>query len=226
MDPLTVFGTTTEFNKRSSTWHFDSAKTPEVDSFTKVYNFGGNFAKIIAELNEKVVPVKWGDTFNFDQVSEYFPHDISEFTSMVSVLGIKSALMKYHVQKTGQTMPMHIDSFSRYFGNRVTLSGMDDTRLTEAELTAARDAIVNSPGSMIRFVIMLSDWDFGQVFQFGNKTWTHWKAGDCVTWDWMNMPHGTCNMSFTERPLLQITGIRSEVTDSLLASATLPLVST
>ena len=67
-----------------------------------------------------------------------------------------------------------------------------------------------------RFAIMLADWQLGQVFQLGNAAWTQWSAGDCITWDWKNIPHSTANMGWHDRPMLQITGNVTKRTLDLL----------
>lgn len=59
---------------------------------------------------------------------------------------------------------------------------------------------------------MLDDWKLGQVFMLGNAVWTQWKCGDCITWEWHDIPHATCNMGWEDRPMLQITGKVTDIT--------------
>ena len=84
--------------------------------------------------------------------------------------------------------------------------------------------IDESPDLMRRFTIMLADWQLGQVFQLGNANFTQWRAGDCITWEWQDIPHATCNMGWWDRPMLQVTGRTTPVTDELLARASQDLV--
>ena len=69
------------------------------------------------------------------------------------------------------------------------------------------------------FTIMLADWQLGQVFQLGNANWTQWRAGDCITWEWQDIPHATCNMGWWDRPMLQITGCTTPATQQVLDNA-------
>jgi len=57
------------------------------------------------------------------------------------------------------------------------------------------------------------------VFQLGNAFFTQWRAGDCITWEWRDMPHATCNMGWWDRPMLQLTGYTTEVTKQILNKA-------
>lgn len=64
----------------------------------------------------------------------------------------------------------------------------------------------------IRFLITLEDWEPGQIFQFGNRVYTQWKAGTIFTWEWSTLPHLTWNGSWLKRPCLQLTGNATEET--------------
>jgi hypothetical protein len=68
----------------------------------------------------------------------------------------------------------------------------------------------------IRFLIMLEDWEPGQVLQFGNKIFSQWKAGMAICWEWSTLPHLTWNGSWRKRPALQITGSMTEETIKLI----------
>ena len=70
-----------------------------------------------------------------------------------------------------------------------------------------------------RFAVMLADWELGQIFQLGNANFTQWKAGDCITWEWKDIPHSTVNMGWWDRPMLQITGFITNKTDQVLNNA-------
>jgi hypothetical protein len=75
------------------------------------------------------------------------------------------------------------------------------------------------PSIMRRFAIMLAPWQLGQVFQLGNANFTQWRAGDCITWEWRDIPHATCNMGWWDRPMLQITGYVTDKTQQRLDTA-------
>lgn len=61
-----------------------------------------------------------------------------------------------------------------------------------------------------RFAVFLEDWVPGHVWNFGNASFTHWVRGECISWDWMHMPHGTANMCMKPRFSLHLTGYMTE----------------
>ena len=58
----------------------------------------------------------------------------------------------------------------------------------------------------LRFLIMMEDWQPGQMVQFGNKIYSQWRAGTAITWEWSTLPHATWNGSWFNRGALQLTG--------------------
>ena len=77
-----------------------------------------------------------------------------------------------------------------------------------------------APERIIRIAVMLEDWEPGQFYQYGNDMYDRWHAGDCHYFDWWNVPHATANASNYPRYTLQITGIRTDITDKLLSQKT------
>ena len=106
-------------------------------------------------------------------------------------------------------VPWHIDNFAGHFtrDNTFKVTNMDQ-----------------NPSLARRFIVFLDSWKHGQVWNIGNAIFANWKKGDCITWDWFDMPHATCNMGFEDRPILQLTGITSQRTEDILASASKSLV--
>ncbi len=106
---------------------------------------------------------------------------------------------KFDCQMPGQLFYLHIDNFA----------GL---------LKKQRDNY-NKPAScdydqrkLMRIIIFLDDHKVGQVWRQGNE-YIEWKKGDCITWPWRDIPHGTANFSHYPRPTLNITG---EVTTKTL----------
>ena len=60
----------------------------------------------------------------------------------------------------------------------------------------------------------------GVVKSIPVKLLIKWKRGDCITWPWRDVPHGTCNYGHKPRPVLNITGIVTEGTKEFLSNAT------
>jgi len=105
--------------------------------------------------------------------------------------GLRDCMERIHVQMPGQLWHMHIDKLYKWFPE--------------------------DPTQVYRIFIQLTDWRPGQFWNYGNYTWTQWRAGSVTTFDWQNIPHSTANAGFDPRITLQLTGIRTERTDACLA---------
>jgi hypothetical protein len=222
-----------EFTKKRSKWHFDPSRSPQpgADSYTLVCRFDGDFNFAISQCMKRVQPASWA-TRNYvsagplekrermysadaeetdllragaDPKMELFDRaqaeDIPVFQKIVEHLGLEDCSVKFHNQRTGQMIVEHIDNFAGRYerGNSFKVTKMD-----------------KNPDLMRRFIIFLDDWKLGQVMQFGNATISQWNCGDCITWDWINIPHATANMGWEDRPILQLTGKVTARTDEVL----------
>lgn len=67
-----------------------------------------------------------------------------------------------------------------------------------------------------RTFIALTPYELGQIWYFGDQYWKNYRAGEAVTFDWKNMPHGTANLGFSLRCNLQITGFVGDQFDWLV----------
>jgi hypothetical protein len=106
-----------------------------------------------------------------------------------------------HVQRPGQMHMWHIDPV---YGNGI----WDD--ITEEE----------KQERLVRFFVMLDDWRPGQIIMFGSKV-LRWQKGDVIYFRWQDVPHGTANFGHHERPMLQLTGERTQELDAMLADPTI-----
>lgn len=227
-----------EFTKSRSMWHFDTKKPPSlgIDSYTPVCRFRADFAESIATCMPRARASSWGTRNHFnkeiaqqglytataeeqdliragaDPNAEVFhrtaAEDIALFRKISDTLGMDDSMIKFHNQTCGQMLHTHIDNFA------ARPERENSFKVTEMD----RD-----PSSMRRFAIMLADWQLGQIFQIGNANFTQWRAGDCITWEWMDMPHSTANMGWWDRPMLQITGKVTEKTQWLMDASLLNL---
>ena len=228
-----------EFTKSRSRWHFDTTRTPEsgMDSYTSVCRFDEDFSDAIAQCMPRTKPSSWGTRNNFnkdiadkglysataeeqdliragaDPHSEVFhrtaAEDIELFQKISDWLGMEESMIKFHNQTTGQMLHTHIDNFAAR---------------PERENSFKVTDIDKNPDIMRRFAIMLADWQLGQIFQLGNANFTQWRAGDCITWEWQDMPHATANMGWWDRPMLQITGYVTDRTRDVLGGASKNLI--
>tara|TARA_R110001592_G_scaffold21052_3_gene85255 strand:+ start:284 stop:985 length:702 start_codon:yes stop_codon:yes gene_type:complete len=112
--------------------------------------------------------------------------------SMVEATGLKDPLAMIMGQKPGEMQTTHLDVICcNATGERELTESMDDVEFDD---TSAR------------FFITLTDWKWGQFVHMGNYTWSQWKAGDTMLFDWKNLPHSTANAGLILRPLLKVTG--------------------
>jgi len=210
-----------KFTKKQSNYHFNTTQIDE--GYQYVCNFNGYWEYELETAYKRCVPVTWAtrnviykdkyekreqpysahaeelDLFKAgaNPKMELFDRavvdDLDIFCDMGRALDVDSESMdvKFHRQRTGQMMNLHI---SKMIGRRERGNSFKETKFDK------------NPDLIKRYIIMLADWDYGQIMTFGNNTLTHWKAGDCYTWDWHNMPISTVNTGWAPRPLLQITG--------------------
>jgi len=87
------------------------------------------------------------------------------------------------------------------------------------DVTAEENDLITAgadPNNVIRIMVMLQDWEPGQFLMYGNQMFDRWRAGDIHTFDWQNLPHATANASLTPRPMLVVTGVKTQETRQLL----------
>lgn len=97
----------------------------------------------------------------------------------------------FHMQRPGQFLMYHHD-------------------LYYAVIRDADMELAWKPEKLRRFVIFMEDWQPGHVWIVGNTNYSHWKKGECITWNWQDMPHGTANLSPKTRYSLHLTGYMTE----------------
>ena len=119
------------------------------------------------------------------------------------LFGIYDYELKLHSQVCGQVLHMHMDNFAARLDRQNSLQEMD------------YDV---DPKKVHRFVVFLNDWSLGQIWHQGTAVHTHWKAGDVISWHWQDFPHGTANMGWDTRYILQFTGRTTDKTWKFIES--------
>ena len=104
----------------------------------------------------------------------------------------KEFKVRCHTQLTGQMFNLHIDKLW--------------------------DRCLEDPEKICRITFFLEDWKPGQFYMYGNYIYERWKAGEAHIFDWPNVPHATANTSSYPRPIIQITGLKSEKTREIIAN--------
>jgi hypothetical protein len=214
-------GSRWEFLKNRSQWHFDPFRAAEsgTDSYTSVGRFRGDLESIVQRFWHDAEPVTWKSGvrtqypdndplrnalaeqqdfdaagFDSDQVmfDRAFVHDDPVVSKILDCIGMDNCDVRFNLQLTGQILVTHMDY----------LDGFQHG---------------DWPGR--RFAVMLEDWKWGQIFQLGNANWTQWHAGDCITWEYRDIPHSTANMGWWPRPMLQISGTMTAKTELFLQNS-------
>jgi len=85
--------------------------------------------------------------------------------------------------KPASYLPYHSDSYTRY-----------------------KQLFNITTETIVRSVIMLEDWEPGQIILIDRESYSGWNAGDCFSWE-NDAKHSFYNMSLKDRYALQITGI-------------------
>ena len=214
-----------EFTKSKSNWHFDP--TVESIDYTPVCTFSGDWDQAVADCLPQALVSSWSNRNQLDSNDPIYTatqeendlinaganpdmqifnrmdaKDIPVFQAIADYLGMEESTIKFHNQTTGQLLNWHIDNFA----------GRKERGNTFKEIEADKN-----PDLMRRFAIMLDDWKHGQVFQLGNSNWHQWKRGECITWEWKDIPHATCNMGWDNRPMLQVTGWVTDKTKKVMS---------
>jgi hypothetical protein len=171
----------------------------------------GEIIDIVRASGKQDVSCMYHDRVAKKQVNEDGTYTIQEnripeyevLFNMIKALDVDVHQSRLHIQRLGQVTPFHIDQQMRYARSGWRKIWTD----------AGAD---KNPLKLRRFLIMLQDWDYGHVWQFGNTYYQGYRAGECVTYDWCNMPHGTANFGYAPRITFQITGFVSDKTQWMM----------
>jgi hypothetical protein len=105
------------------------------------------------------------------------------FTFFSELINLVSAVNLF---KPANYLPYHSDSYFRY-----------------------RDLFKITTETIVRSVIMLEDWQPGQIILIDKESYSNWKSGDVFFWE-NDTKHSFYNMSLVDRYALQITGTKNE----------------
>lgn len=221
------------FCKATSNYHFDETiddtdPTANPPVIIPICNFQGNWDNEINQMSAIAEPAtfdyrsdvrqdnnnnleyqdfkKWGYKVDAEDENPYVLLDRVRHTDMpvifqkiVDVFKMThpngrrpDANVKFDVQRPGQLFYWHLDNFGGLLKNL----RKDYTEFAPCDYDQRK---------LMRLIVMLEDQKIGQTWRQGN-TYITWKKGDCFTWPWRDIPHGTANFSHYDRPTLNITG--------------------
>jgi hypothetical protein len=128
---------------------------------------------------------EWGYTKNNTKYFQVFAKDHKKiFEKFIRVTGLEMATSSIIKQYPGQTIPWHYDTHIEFY-KRI-----------------ASQRIKKKP---IRYMIFLTDWDWGHFFSVGSTIVNKWKKGDIITWDPI-MFHTGSNGGISPKVTMNITG--------------------
>jgi len=199
-----------EITKQRSQYHFDNSLVdPRWDTVKLVKQINDTWTEELQTAIDASHPVTWRtrgkindplqrkseeyDQEEYDLEKIGMPRDYvvsnlnyeltPELKKIANSFQLENAMARLHVQWPGQVWNLHLDKLEKW--------------------------MPADPSKVQRYFVQLTDWQPGHFWSFGNFTWQNWCAGDCVTFDWINVPHSTANAGHTPRVTLQVTGVRS-----------------
>ncbi len=198
-----------EITRTRSQYHFDTDKIdPRWDTVKLVKQLENTWADELAKVIEDSNPVTWRTRGKSDdplqRASEEYDQEeydlerigmskdyvltnlnyqlTPELQRIADSFNLDNSMARLHVQWPGQVWNLHIDKLEKW--------------------------MPEDPARVERYFVQLTDWQQGHFWSFGNYTWQNWRAGDVVTFDWLNVPHSTANAGHSPRVTLQVTGVR------------------
>lgn len=208
-----------DYTVSRSNYHFTNKKDQEGDYFFVHGNVTANWGQELDLLKELARPMNWANRKNTcgrqGETPKYLKAEENDLTragadpkmtlvnvvddfSNLSVLksvaddfGLEKAKYRIHIQRTGDVFNRHIDTLDQIYPN-------------------------NNIEDIIRIGIMLTNWEPGHFYCYGNCVYERWTAGEVHTFDWYNVPHCTANATYEPRITLQLTGIKTKQTEAKL----------
>ena len=209
-----------KFEKVSPNWHYNKFVHPydelqcvgHYSISTNVYNIIDNF---IANPHQfgGIKRIHIGDTVenvNNDTIDKriiymkkagytkenYFIEFInSKLADLEVQLANKYNLTHYHycivLIPPGQCMPVHDDTYS--YLNKYMKRDYPNVKYDTSNIR--------------RYLVFLTDWEWGQCFGAGNVIKWQWRVGDTYTWKY-RMLHWASNASFEPMVFFEITGLK------------------
>ena len=206
-----------EWTKSNSNYHFDDSIADQPGEWFKVIgSFVGNWFDDLNKIIKESHGVNWetrkpvsklnayldieeydiisaggdpkGEVVNFNELAETY----KSTKTMSDFFGLENMQSRLHVQLTGQMWHRHIDKLYKFDKD--------------------------NPDEIVRITVMLTDWVPGQFYQYGTCHYERWKAGDVHIFDWRDVPHSTANTSFEPRVSLQLTGVKTDRTRTILSN--------
>jgi hypothetical protein len=104
-------------------------------------------------------------------------------------------------QPTSGAFPRHVDFLATTFKRAID----NDPEIANTMY----DPMTKNPVGwrLKRVLVAMDNWYPGQLFGFEEHTWSNWRAGQTIAFNWSHCRHFTANSGYNARPLLKITGL-------------------
>jgi hypothetical protein len=194
-----------------ASWHFDQNKITKKD-FQFIGNIKADYKKIQSKIclvekkikpkyavdyDEKLKKAKldlrikafktWGYKKTQTEYIQIFSNDYPDlFKKFIKISNLDLATSSIIKQYPGNIIPWHYD-----------------THVTFKNLLKKKN--INNK-KIIRYMVFLTDWDWGHYFCVGNSIAHQWKAGDIITWE-PHIHHCGSNSGMSPKITLNITGL-------------------
>ena len=186
-------------NHQSDSQTFKSLSADPLKILGKfVGEWDGQLEEASKTATKFVYAKEFGDsTFHVNNLSQY-----PIFTHMQELLGFKKNKSWAQIQllRPGNALCRHIDTKSIF---------EIPTENSKSDWCYPDDAV--------RVIIMLAEWEYGQIFGFNNTVFSKWESGTIITCDFLNTWHFECNSSWHTLPILVISGITDNILKDLIA---------
>ena len=140
------------------------------------------------KLNKRIQAFKdWGYLEDQTKFTQIFSSDHPElFKNFIELSKLSNATASIIKQYPGNILPWHYD-----------------THVTFKKMIKRNKEFKNK--KVARYMIFLTDWDWGHYFAIGNNVIHQWKSGDMITWQ-PHMHHCGSNAGMIPKITLNITG--------------------
>ena len=198
--------------KYDKIWHFNPLKKNANDYFF-IGNIKSDYKKLEKKIEKIEIDIKtssvvksdkklkkakihdriqsfrdWGYNKNQTEYVQIFSKEYPEiFNKFIKISGLSEATSSLIKQYPGNIIPWHYD-----------------THITFKNLIKKKKEL--SKKKILRYMVFLTDWDWGHYFCVGNNVVHQWKAGDIITWE-PHIHHCGSNAGMTPKITLNITGL-------------------
>lgn len=204
-----------ESTKERSKYHFNNFKIdPKYDTIIHLGKIATDWQDSIEQSIKLSKPVSWrtrtqegksrpeeeylSEEYDLEKIGMPKDYKVTNLTYNVHPVfkkisdefGLENSMVRVHVQYPGQVWNLHLDKLEKW--------------------------APNNPDSVIRVFIALTDYEQGHFWSYGNYIHAGWKRGEIHTFDWQNVPHCTANAGHNPRATLQITGLKTDITEKFL----------